>query len=230
MFKGHTASEASWTPADRILESVSASPSAAVPHRVAPDRAGHVADPWPACSRETRPERASAPKPKARSARPSRSAFAADGSTKRSRSPVARGRPCTARACAPTITKRTRSEHNKPMSSLHSGGSFTVHPPRELADQFHGRDSLRQGPASPPSHLTGGGGLGRRPTIVAPHRCERSLAHRPSMCERGARRREARLRCAAAIFRRHVWSERLPSWRCPSCWASPIRIPSGPRM
>lgn len=97
--------------------------------------------------------RASAVNPKALSAPASRAAFSAVGSTKRSRSPVARGRPCTARACAPTIRKRTRAPHNNPMNSLHSGGSVTVDPPGQLPQRLDGGEPLADRPRLPISRF-----------------------------------------------------------------------------
>jgi hypothetical protein len=141
--------------------------------------------------------RARAGKPKAPSTRPSLRALAGVGSTRMSRSAVARGRPCAASACAPTITKRTRSAHNKPMSSLQSGGSFTVDPPGELPDRLDGRHALCDGPRAPVSQLAPRRGLGRRPTKASHHRDSLPQVHAGRQPEPYGRAPRARDRGAA---------------------------------
>lgn len=105
---------------------------------------------------KSRARRPSSGYPKARRASATRRAFSVVGSIRMSRSPVARGRPWIASACAPTIRNRTRAADNEPMNSLHSRGTFTVDPPRNLAQCLDGRQPLFDRARHPIAPLRGG--------------------------------------------------------------------------
>jgi hypothetical protein len=88
--------------------------------------------------------------PKAASARTTRAPFSSEGSTHKSRSAVARGRPCTASAYAPTTRNRTSATANAFNRSMKSWfiGRLAAKLP-ELATQGPGQQQavgVRQGP------------------------------------------------------------------------------------
>src|SRR5438093_9701922 len=82
--------------------------------------------------------------PNAPSARITRGAFAGVGSTQISRSPVARGRPCSANAYAPTTRKRTSAAMNSRNRSTKSGfiGQVASQSPDLLAQLPDPQDAL----------------------------------------------------------------------------------------
>jgi hypothetical protein len=75
-------------------------------------------------------------KPNASIARSSRSPLSAVGRTSRSRSPVNRGTPCRARACAPTTTNSTPWTFNDAQNSLKSGARSNELSPEKLDSRY----------------------------------------------------------------------------------------------
>lgn len=91
-------------------------------------------------------------------------AFARVGSTKMSRSAVARGRPFAASACAPTTRKRTRFKLNKRKNSFQSWGrSIDVDPWAAAPQRFDSGDACCDGLPCPIESLFASGLLGRGP-------------------------------------------------------------------
>src|SRR5678815_5079382 len=66
-----------------------------------------------------------------------------------SRSWVKRGRPCAARAWAPTSRYRTPWRFNAPRNSCHSGRSSTVQTPGGATDRLDRRDAFLDRGAQP---------------------------------------------------------------------------------
>lgn len=91
--------------------------------------------------------------PNSPSAAQTRCAFSREGSTQKSISPVARGRPCAAKAWAPTTKYLTPWALNKLINSLHSTGRCIVNPKRSLPDCFRGEHPCFDGLTQPMPNL-----------------------------------------------------------------------------
>lgn len=111
---------------------------------------------------------ASAGAPKSSSASRTRRAFSGSGRIQTSRSPVARGTPCAARACAPTTRNRVLARTRAASRSRKSG--FTVRAPRPAHDAH--RDPLPRVGGEEPAG--GGPGVDRE----WPHRCNAVFGRR----------------------------------------------------
>src|SRR5262249_39957727 len=98
---------------------------------------------------------------KSRSAAWTRRALAGVGSTQTSKSPVNRGLPCAASACAPTTRKRTRWRRNRRKNSHQSAvNSSSGRDERRLTKRLHGRDAFFDGTPTPERALVQGGLVG----------------------------------------------------------------------